>query len=247
MICKENIINKTHNSFEMSFGKKGPVAFISLAIHGDMGFGNDVNRERRRKWLINNNIEPKHSASVNLIHSKTVIEASNPDAGLEVEADGICAPFPYKKEATRSLVITVADCMPIFLWDSGTGAIGLLHSGWMGTGILINAVKLMKALYGSKVKDIKTILGPCIGPCCYTVDESRAVFFEQEFGRSSVIREAGKPRLDLRAANTSIAKKLGLGLIINEEYCTCCNPIFGSFRRQGPKVFTRMAAVIAYP
>ncbi|MEI6388871.1 MAG: laccase domain-containing protein, partial [Spirochaetota bacterium] len=39
--------------------------------------------------------------------------------------------------------ITVADCMPIWIWDSASGARGVLHSGWKGTGILEAATRAL--------------------------------------------------------------------------------------------------------
>ena len=77
--------------------------------------------------------------------------------------------------------VTAADCMPVFLWDSGTGVFGICHSGWKGTGIAAEVVSLMSARFGAKPENICVILGPHIHDCCYTVDAERAAYFSREF------------------------------------------------------------------
>lgn len=230
-------------------GYQAPVAMISLAAAGDMGFGDDHNRDRREHWLHAKGFDPMGSASADLIHSRLVFEASSPRLSDGVQADGLLAPAignvsSYDK--TTCLVITVADCMPIFLYDAGTAAFGLLHSGWRGTGILAEAVNTMRRLYGSNPADVHAAFGPRIGACCYAVDEERAQAFADEFGADCVTRVAGRPHIDLVAANLGIADKLNLGSVHVEPGCTSCDKRFGSYRRQGPGCFTRMAVVLGY-
>ncbi len=138
--------------------------------------------------------------------------------------------------------VTVADCMPIWLWDAASGAWGLLHSGWKGTGILEHAVRALLARRPGTAASMSVILGPAIGVCCYDVPEARAEAFEAEFGPASVDRSAVRPRLDIRAANLAIARRLGIGALLSVDVCTSCHPSLGSFRREGPTSFTRMVA-----
>ncbi len=138
--------------------------------------------------------------------------------------------------------VTVADCMPIWLWDSASGAWGLLHSGWKGTGILERAVLAIAARRGSPHSAMSVILGPAIGACCYEVPETRAGFFAREFGQESVDLSGPRPRIDIRAANLAIARRLGVGAILSVEACTSCDSSLGSFRREGASDFTRMVA-----
>lgn len=142
--------------------------------------------------------------------------------------------------------VTVADCMPIWIWDRDQGWFGVLHSGWKGTGILSDTIKRL-CFQGSRSESIAVILGPSIGKCCYTVPEERAVAFESLFGRDSVCREHGVYTLDLRVANVNLAKKSGIQDILSVANCTSCNPALGSFRREGPARFTRMAALAWIP
>ncbi|HUX38556.1 MAG TPA: polyphenol oxidase family protein [Rectinemataceae bacterium] len=138
--------------------------------------------------------------------------------------------------------VTVADCMPIWLWDSASGAWGLLHSGWKGTGILERAIQAISARRGVSPATMSVILGPAIGACCYEVPETRAEFFAAEFGEHSVDRSGPRPRIDIRAANLAIARRLGVGALLSIDACTSCDSSLGSFRREGASDFTRMVA-----
>jgi copper oxidase (laccase) domain-containing protein len=68
--------------------------------------------------------------------------------------------------------IYVADCCAIYIIDSKTPAIGLLHSGRKGTelGVLSNGIKQMIDRFGSDPADMIVQLSPCIRPPHYEVD-----------------------------------------------------------------------------
>lgn len=142
------------------------------------------------------------------------------------------------------LAVTVADCMPIFLSDRAGGAHGILHSGWKGTGIVAVALDLMHSRWGTEPADLEVVLGPCIGACCYRVDEARAEAFAAQWGEAAVrIGGDGAPHLDLRAANITLLQQRGVERITVVSDCTACSEILGSFRREGAQRFTRMLAV----
>jgi len=138
--------------------------------------------------------------------------------------------------------VTVADCMPLWLWDAVSGAWGLLHSGWKGTGILERAVRGIEARRSTRPASMAVILGPAIGVCCYDVPEPRADAFAREFGEECVDRSERLPRIDIRAANLAIARRLGIGAVLSVDACTHCDASLGSFRREGAAGFTRMVA-----
>jgi copper oxidase (laccase) domain-containing protein len=119
-----------------------------------------------------------------------------------------------------------------------------VHSGWKGTGIVVEAVRAMTIEFGSRAADIAVTIGPGIGPCCYTVPIERHEQFRADFGDRAVQRGLdGSFRLDLRAANAALLEREGVGQVSIVADCTSCNPQLGSFRREGPG-FTRMLAFI---
>jgi YfiH family protein len=220
-------------------------ALSSRAAGNMQHSGAGSNRERLFRSL---GLEPDQARSCAQVHSRTVLDAADPGLGGQTPGDGLLA---GGRETV--LAVTVADCLPVFLYDTETGAYALLHSGWKGTGIVLNALSMMAGRWGTRPASVAALLGPCIRPCCYRVDEGRAARFEAEFGGSSgeyplgpVVRrsEAG-PALDLQAANARLLARAGA---LNLSYCVDCtftDPRLGSFRREGP-AYTRMLAVLGY-
>jgi len=235
-----------------SFGTQAqaPECGLTLASAGPMKSGiDDANRERVFRSL---GIAPPSVLAVHQIHSRIVHIA---DSGLSFrgfpEGDGILT-------RNRELVptVTVADCMPIYLFDPVSGCFGVLHSGWKGTGIVRTALDLAADEWGSKAADFRVILGPHIRSCCYTVDKDRADYFTRAFGPSCVTLDAMRSaegskwpyRLSLAEANRGLCVSLGIPgeNIVDSGECTSCAPFYGSSRREGSDHFTHMAAFIRF-
>lgn len=185
--------------------------------------------------------------AVELIHSKTVYGVNCPEDVFGKKGDGLIT--------DRSMVVpsvTVADCVPLFLYDPVTGVFGTVHSGWKGTGIIGEAVKLAQEKYGSRAEDMCVAIGPHIGKECYCIDEERKDWFLKNFGNCVCeIKNEGKIQrtsdgkvlkysLDLTEANLFVLKNSGVKEenIVAASDCTCCSVfsdgsfVFGSFRRQ---------------
>jgi copper oxidase (laccase) domain-containing protein len=147
----------------------------------------------------------------------------------------------------------------VYLFDTESGAFGILHSGWKGTGIVLKALALMGERWNTRPQAVAAVLGPCIGACCYRVDEGRARVFEGEFGgaggeyplgpvvsrRSRGRAGPADPFLDLRAANARLLAGAGVRNLAVCRDCTFTDDRLGSFRREG-KDYTRMAALAGY-
>ncbi len=66
------------------------------------------------------------------------------------------------------MMIKVADCQAIFLYDPCKRVPAIIHAGWRGSvqNILGNAVHLMRAHFRCESSDIIAGIGPSLGPCC---------------------------------------------------------------------------------
>ena len=183
-------------------------------------------------------LDPACVYGLKQIHSTVVlnVDRHNPPA---VPADGMVT-----KDRLLTLSVTVADCLPVYLLDTESGAFGLVHSGWKGTGIVLEALRLMWENWRSRPQAIAAVLGPCIDSCCYKVDAQRAAFFEKEFGGESVHSSGGEFFLDLKAANTRLLANAGVRNIAVCNDCTFTDQRLGSFRREGGQNYTNMAALI---
>ncbi len=225
-------------SIAPSAGSQVPRVWLSLAASGDM-WGNGKAEENRTSFYRAVGIPSDAVRTVKQVHSRRVVPAD--ECGQEEAADGLIAKGPQV-----ALGVRVADCFPIFLYDARTGGFAALHSGWKGTGILLEALRLMSSQYGTRAPDVHALLGPGIRSCCYNVPDERAQAFEREFGPNAVVRRGEERYLDLASANISLLESAGVGEITAVTNCTSCSPFLGSFRREGPENFTHMLAVIAY-
>lgn len=222
-------------------GADGPRAFLSPLAAGDMSLRTAEGNERRAAWLSRLGYR-RAAAAPNMAHTRRALFCSHAGESPAEEADGLVT-----GPEGPALVVTVADCMPIILYDPDSGAYAALHSGWKGTGIMAEGLRLLAERFGARPGRVSACFGPHIGSCCYAVDEARARAFAAEFGQASAERgEDGRHRLKLKEANLALAERLGLGRVAAADDCTACSPALGSYRRQGPEAFTRMAAVVGY-
>jgi len=212
------------------------VCGISSVYAGDMKYESE--NKNRDAMFAKLGLNPAAVYGLKQVHSRKVlaVDGSNPPS---VAADGMAT-----QDRNINLSVTTADCLPVYLFDAKTGAFAIVHSGWKGTGIAVNALELMREQYGTNPCDTAAVLGPCIDSFCYRVDEERASIFKKDFGDESVREKDGGFYLDLKKANVNLLMGAGVKNIAVCGECTFCDERFGSFRREGSG-FTHMAALIS--
>ena len=154
-------------------------------------------------------------------------------------------------DPSLAVVVQVADCVPVLLAGEGGRVVAAAHAGWRGTcaGAARAAVEALEREFGVKPAALSAVLGPSIGPCCYTVGEEVRERFEASragAGRWFERGPDGRLRLDLWAANAGQLEEAGIpaGSIATSRLCTACRAdLFHSYRREGPGV-GRVAAGI---
>jgi len=238
-----------------------PDIIVSLKSAGDMKSGSLY----RTTLLEHLQVKPERFYSLNQVHSQQVY-VSGPALSSSQEGDGLVA-----GDRDHVLGVSVADCMPIFLFHTQSRNFAVVHSGWKGTGIALQALGQFQKRYGIPAEDVTAVLGPSIRSCCYQVDESRAQEFRSNWGSESVkwrtappahtllsqhstdyqdVHNGGSTReapfLDLLSANLHSLQQQGLHDIRFIDECTACTADLGSFRREGPVQFTHMLAIIGY-
>ncbi len=209
--------------------------------------------ERRAAFFRKRGIECVYACSQTHSRNVAVVDNSTPSSipdtdGLITQggagANGLC------------LSVTVADCLPVYLFDRETGAYGVVHSGWKGTGIALDALRAMNGgAMDAQAESLCAVLGPCICGECYHVDEERLRIFSksfknllEEYGLSDrAVYPLGNPVkndcIDIRAANICLLASSGVRHIAYCENCTFTDERLGSFRREGSG-FTKMAAAV---
>ncbi len=171
-------------------------------------------------------------------HVKTVYDSDAGKGGVSEEsavslADGLIT--SYKELA---LIVLVADCVPVLLFEHKCRVVAAVHAGWRGVlgGIAVSAVRKMRKYYGCGPSKISAILGPHIGPCCFEVGHDLAKRFEEEIGQSVVRqREDDGYFVNLGKALSFQLEFEGLkpNHICFTGKCTCCEDDYFSYRRDG--------------
>lgn len=114
-------------------------------------------------------ISPKMLRRAQQIHGNKVALVGDIGCAFPVEGvDGlICG-----GKADCVLGIYVADCAAVWIYDTVTGARGLVHSGKLGTegNISGEALRAMRKILGVNPADCIAVISPCIRPPYYEVD-----------------------------------------------------------------------------
>lgn len=140
------------------------------------------------------------------------------------------------------LAVFTADCLSIFLYDSKTPAIGLIHAGWRSTKEKITAktIELMQEKFNTQTSDFYVGFGPAIRSCCYKVGKDL-----HDFG-DELIKRNNHYYLDLVKINKKQVLDLGVkeNKIFDSQICTSCRNVeFFSYRKEG-KISGRIMSVI---
>ena len=190
-------------------------------------------KKNRKKYLddlginLNETVfqEQKHSSHISIINLKDRGRGARSLKNIIKSNDGMIS-----NEKNLFLCSFSADCVPVSLFDPGTCAFGMVHSGWRGTLNLITkkAVEKLKDAFGTEYAKLICYLGPSIKNCCYEVSkasDNRIKDFENRFGSDIIIRKNDEIFLDLQEAIRIQLQELGV-LRKNIEvsnYCTCCS------------------------
>ena len=165
------IPNIKHGFFSRNSG-------LSTGIYKSLncGLGSKDNKDKilknRKIALKKLGLEKKKIIIPYQTHSNIVKIVDENMVNKRILADGILT-----KSNKISLGILTADCAPVFFIDVKKKIICAIHAGWKGakTNIIKNGVKLMLE-YGSKLNNIISCIGPCIGKDSYSV---KVDFFKQ--------------------------------------------------------------------
>lgn len=140
------------------------------------------------------------------------------------------------------LVVSVADCVPVYLAGRQGGVVGLLHAGWRGiaAGVLEAGLEEFSTHAAISTSDIVMHCGVSICADCYEVGPEVIL---NVTGR----RVEGPRTLDLRAELARRGADRGVAGVTVSPYCTRHDAgLFHSHRASG-RAAGRMAAYLGRP
>jgi polyphenol oxidase len=195
----------------------------NLAYHvNDIKENVDKNRETVAKLL---GYKKEDLVYMNQVHGNNVQVVSKNSPKLIDNCDAIIT-----NEKDLPLMVMVADCIPILIFDEIQGVIAAIHAGRNSTFLKITQITANKMIneFNCKVENMKVIMGPSIHKCCYEVSEELLNIVKTSFGEKFC---DGK-NIDLHGINIMLLEDLGIKHIRVSDICTkCSNEPFFSFRK----------------
>lgn len=194
------------------------------------------------------------TATVQQVHGNTAWSVNEEwhQIACDLDAASIAGDAMITDTAGCSLMIIVADCVPILLCSSEKNAVAIIHAGWRGTAaeIVYRTTQKFMSTFNVSPEDVYAGIGPSIGPCCYEVSEDVLSTLKQteHYDPSSFTQDpdTGSLKLNLWQANAHQLRLAGISpeYIETAEICTSCNTgKFYSHRREHGQT-GRFAAVI---
>ncbi len=170
-------------------------------------------------------------------HSTIVNYSENP--GHYSISDAI-----YTDKENNFLAVSVADCIPVFLYDPINKIVAGIHSGWKGTSgkILTKTILELQKRTGSDTTELIAYIGPGISQESYEVGDEVADFFDEDVK----IKRGDKYFIDLKKDNYNQLLKLGVSKdnIEISEHCSFKETeLLHSYRRDG-SISGRMLGII---
>lgn len=206
--------------------------------------GDDIDRVRANHHMIARLCGGGDLFFLKQVHGCGIAVIKGRDSGLSkipldggLTGDAVITDIPG-----LNLVIQVADCQAVLMYDPIRKVVANVHSGWRGSiqNIIGAVITRMQKGFGTVPGDIIAGIGPSLGPCC-----AEFVNYRSEIPESLWKYSDGRDHFDFWSISYDQLCDAG---VLNENIrisnmCTKCNPdLFFSYRRT--RTTRRFAAVI---
>ncbi|SFD90637.1 peptidoglycan editing factor PgeF [Spirosoma endophyticum] len=181
-----------------------PFASLNLGINTSDDAANvDENRCRFFEAIGAGRTAP--FASSHQIHGTEILQTTEPG-----RFDGYDALIT--NQAGLLIGVTVADCVPILIYDQANRAVAAIHAGWKGTigALVTKTLEAMQQQFGTSGAYCYAYIGTCIDECSFAVGPEVAEQFAPAFKQA--IADSGKSYVDLKAANRKYLIDFGIPL-----------------------------------
>lgn len=193
--------------------------------------------KNRLALLASLNIDEEWVAYADQVHSNRVQVVN--EGGTYSATDGLITTLPG-----LTLVIQVADCAAVLLWDPINYVVGAFHAGWRGAvaEILPKGLQIMRQ-QGADIQALNAFISPCLSFENFEVGTEVADQFPTEFVDYN---QFSKPHVDLKRFLVHQLAEEGMktGQIEVRKECTIDDPNhFYSYRREGDDSGRMMALI----
>ncbi len=212
------------------FSRSGGVsqgAFDSLNVGLNSGDDPCAVAENRHRML--ERMGTPQAVFLNQVHGTHIHAVTQEDPGQShLVADGVIT-----DQQGVSLVIQVADCQAILLFDPKKKVIANVHSGWRGSvhNIIGKCLQAMKDQFGCRPDHILAGISPSLGPCC-----AEFINYQEEIPQSLwQYKRAARPYFDFwkMSRDQLLAQGVKHDHIESMDICTRCRAdLFYSYRKE---------------
>ena len=119
-------------------------------------------------WRVADALGVRRILTLTQIHGRNVVVVRR---GVSTPRGKPEADIFVSNDPEVAIAVRAADCVPLLMADSKTGAVAAVHAGWRGTaaGAATAAVEALGREFGTRPEDLVAAIGPSIGACCYEV------------------------------------------------------------------------------
>jgi YfiH family protein len=216
-----------------------------------LGSADSNDREAWSRVAAGLDVAPDRLLRLHQVHGTSVVVRRT---GAPLEHARPAADIILSDDPTVAIAIQTADCVPLLIADSVTGAVGAAHAGWRGlaAGAPQAAVRAMHEQFGANPRDLIVAIGPAISAARYEVDGQVRSRFDAAFDASWIdrwfTRQTRPGHWEFDGWSAAVDQIADAGVPGTRIYvagvCTSEHPdFFCSYRRDGRNA-GRMAAAI---
>jgi YfiH family protein len=145
-----------------------PRPFASLNV--SLGIGDAETNVARNRDLIRRSMAGGDFVYARQVHGCRIAVLKGPgqEHGAETAAGVITADALVTDLPGKYLVIQVADCQAVLLYDPVRRVIANVHCGWRGSllNVIGRSLEAMTHHFNCRPERIRAGIGPSLGPCC---------------------------------------------------------------------------------
>ncbi|MDM8525973.1 peptidoglycan editing factor PgeF [Desulfococcaceae bacterium HSG8] len=206
-------------------------AYKSLNV--SFGVGDEDRAVKQNRGLISKCMDEKALFFVKQVHGTEVVVLSSEEEHLShhflapsnITGDAVITNIP-----DRVLVIPVADCQAVLIYDPVRHVVANIHSGWRGSvnNIIGKTIRKMEKHFYCKPKDMFAGIGPSLGPCC-----AEFINYKKEIPETFWKYRNHSDHFDFWAVSKDQLADTGVSRenIYSSGQCTRCNTdLFFSYR-----------------
>jgi YfiH family protein len=156
-----------HRIFTRS-GGHSQLPFASLNV--SYGIGDNQKNVSANRDVISHNMGTGRLVFVRQVHGCkiSVLDRNSKIREKITTGQAVTADAVVTELEGRNLVIQVADCQAVLLYEPVRRVIANVHCGWRGSvqNIIGRTIEVMKQHFGCHPGRIQAGIGPSLGPCC---------------------------------------------------------------------------------